>query len=198
MKIRRQIAYKVSIKDLLEGRYEKKEGLEPNYIVVGNKNVSRVNIMAVFIDKNDEGAIIDDGTGQIILRDLQNLGLLTNMEIGDAATIIGKGREFGNRKYIIPEIVRKVETTAWIEYRKKELSLSPKHEDIDEPIVEEEIGENIVTKVFNLIKQLDTGDGADYENIVKMAKHDSAENIIKGLIEDGEIFEPRPGKLKIL
>ena len=45
---------------------------------------------------------------------------------------------------------------------------------------------------------MDNGDGADTEDIITSANMDNTEDIIKSLLEEGEIFEVRPGKLKVL
>lgn len=52
--------------------------------------------------------------------------------------------------------------------------------------------------VYDLIKSLDQGDGASYEEVVKQADNDKAEKMINTLLQEGDIFEIRPGKLKVL
>ena len=42
--LKRQIAYKVKIKDLLIGEYVKKEGWEPSYILHNEKRITRIKI----------------------------------------------------------------------------------------------------------------------------------------------------------
>ena len=56
------------------------------------------------------------------------------------------------------------------------------------------IGEDI----FLLIKKLDKGDGVAVENIINNFNNDQTENIINQLLENGDIFEIKPGKLKVL
>ena len=50
--------------------------------------------------------------------------------------------------------------------------------------------------MYNIIKQADKGDGADITTI--MNEHADAEHLIQKLKEVGDIFEPQPGKLKVL
>ncbi|MCK5854229.1 MAG: hypothetical protein KAG56_03340, partial [Sulfurovaceae bacterium] len=63
--------------------------------------------------------------------------------------------------------------------------------------VEEEIIKNNIDpeEVIKQIKILDKGDGADYEDVLNKVKD---EKMIQMLLEDGEIFEIKPGKLKLL
>jgi hypothetical protein len=49
-----------------------------------------------------------------------------------------------------------------------------------------------------VIRRLDKGDGADITEVIKESKDENAEKIIKNLIKIGELFEIRPGKIKIL
>ena len=52
---RRQIAYKVKIGDLINGRYVREEGWQPNYIVIGDgRQVSRVNMIGIVVLKPAE------------------------------------------------------------------------------------------------------------------------------------------------
>ena len=51
---------------------------------------------------------------------------------------------------------------------------------------------------LKIIKNIDDGEGADFQDVVAMAKSENAEDILKNLIKNGDIFELRPGKLKVL
>jgi RPA family protein len=62
---------------------------------------------------------------------------------------------------------------------------------------EEKAGPTLPEKVCALIKEMDSGSGADFEGIVAKAGENS-EKIIKSLLMEGEIFEVSPGKLKVL
>jgi RPA family protein len=52
--------------------------------------------------------------------------------------------------------------------------------------------------VFEIIKELDDGDGASVEEIVERADIEDAESVVEKLIREGEIFKSSPGKVKIL
>lgn len=52
--------------------------------------------------------------------------------------------------------------------------------------------------VREIIKELDSGDGADIDEIVLKSEIDETEKIIDNLLRDGEIYEIRPGRVKLL
>jgi len=58
--------------------------------------------------------------------------------------------------------------------------------------------ENPKQKIYTLIKELDKGDGALFEEILEKAGQEDTEKIISQLLMEGEIFELGKGKLKVL
>jgi len=213
---KRQVAYKVRINDILKGEYVKEEGRwSPNYVKVGGKKVSRVDVMAVVVSKeslensNYQNVIIDDGSGKIAIRSFEENNNFDNVSIGDLVLVIGRPREYLNDKYIVSEILKKVENPLWVEVRKLELvndkvdagkhiSSETQEGVVKNEVVEEAIEEDTNTKIFNLIKEIDNGGGADTQDVITKSNVERAEDIIKQLLEQGEVFEIKPGKLKIL
>lgn|SRR3989338_4997187 len=206
---KRQVAYKTAISDILKADYVKEEGeWVPNYVKIGDKKVSRVNILAVVVGKqnientNYQGMLIDDGSGKISVRSFERSFDLLN--VGDFVLVIGRPREYFNEKYIVAEIARKMENPLWAELRKIEINkvacteeeLAPVQEDAQEatPFSSETINQ----KIFELIREIDSGSGADTQEVITKSKMESAEDIITGLLERGEVFEIKPGRLKIL
>lgn len=233
--IKRQTAYIVSLADILALPFVKSEKeFEPNYLLtIDNLKLSRVNIVGVVVDKEENNAssqiTFEDGTGTIILRGFEKDNLLKDVMIGDVLLIIGKPREFNRQKYLVPEIVKKITNNKWVEYRKIELAQSkkvfsstaisttpplssqtraketpPLNEELE--IVEEEIIDDHKNEeknspyytILSTIRTLDQGQGADIDLVVAQAAIQNAETIIKRLVEEGELFEIKPGKLKIL
>ncbi len=206
---KRQVAYKVKINDILSGPYIKEEGeWVPNYIVVGDKKVSRVNLMAVVVSKqnsentNYKNLTIDDGSGKISIRSFEENSNFDGIEIGDFVLVIGRPREYLNDKYIVSEILKKVDGALWAEVRKLELAnnagevaLKKDSVGVKEESIEEE---DTATKIFKLIKEVDSGSGADTQEVISKSNIDKAEQIITNLLEQGEVFEIKPGKLKVL
>ena len=205
-KFKRQIAFKVRIKDLVNGRYVKEEGWEPNYIITKQeKKISRINLIGIIVAKNDdintnyEGVILEDGSGKISIREFKENKVLKNVEIGNIVMVIGRPREYGTEKYIVPEIVKKIENEKWVALRKIELEIENSKEEKEE--VQEEIIEEkempLSQKIYTWIKEKDSGEGIEISELIK--KHgDGSEKIIKRFLVEGEIFEIKPGRIKVL
>jgi RPA family protein len=195
--IKRQAAIKTKINDILNGEYKKGQGLNPNYIITDYGKISRVNIIAVVISNDEEQNLygVDDGSGSI---NLKSFDKEFDVNIGDVVLVIGKPREWNSQKYILPEIIKKIEDKRWVEIRKKELErrkiISLKRKEFDE----EEFIESPYQRIIDIIKELDSGEGADFEEVVVKSKIADSQDLITGLLEQGEIFEVRPGRLKIL
>jgi len=56
------------------------------------------------------------------------------------------------------------------------------------------------TKVLSLIQQLDHGEGCDYLELLQTSGIEESvlDSVIEELLDDGECFEPRPGRIKKL
>jgi len=213
---KRQIACKVRISDLINGKYVKEEGWTPNYIITKQgKHVSRINLIGTVISKGNDGQgyqslIIDDGSGSISLRAFEKNEAINNTEIGDIIIVIGRPREYGPEKYIVPEIIKKINNNKWINVRKIEIDIEniktkkDKPEKEDEVIVEKISEEKNQTSagnhkaVYDAVKELDSGQGADIGEIIKKTGIKDADEIIKKFLREGEMFEISPGRIKIL
>ncbi len=210
---KRQVAYKIRIKDILDGKYVREEGdWVPNYIEIGNRKISRANIIATVVAKqplegtNYQSILVDDGSGKIIVRSFEENDSFKDIKIGDFVLIIGRPREYLNEKYIVAEIIKKIENPLWIEVRKLELEnkkeIHKKDENknkVEQIVTEEEtIQDDINSKIFRLIKEMDQGNGVEIDEVVSKSKVEKAEEIINKLLRAGEIFEIKPGKLKVL
>ena len=205
---RRQIAYKARIIDITEGRYVKASGWLPNYILTNDgRELSRVNIIGAVISKdvdlNNESIVLDDGTSSITARSFEKDDNLSKVKIGDVVLMIGRPREFGSEKYILPEIIKKIDNPKWIELRQlemlKEFGEFKKKEVVENVVKEKPDGSEIPSqKIYNLIKELDKGDGAEMEEIIAQSGISNVEEIISTLTKEGEVFQNRPGRIKIL
>lgn len=198
---KRQLACKIRISDIINANFEKSE-LYAGYLKINNSNVSRVSVIGTVVYKssqeNNTSTIIDDGTGKILLRSFENSHLFANIDVGDIILTIGRIREFNNEKYIIPEILKKTEL-GWFNVRKMELK------NIGVVVEDKEIEkndnikpQNMNDEIYLLIKTMDNGDGASIEDVISRSKAKDSENIINKLLESGDVFEIRPGRLKVL
>ncbi|MBI3027711.1 hypothetical protein HYY70_06395 [Candidatus Woesearchaeota archaeon] len=200
---KRQVAYKVRIVDILNNLFVK-DALSAGYAIINKINVLRVNIIATIVFKSEDlsyaNVVIDDGTGRLALRSFENKEIFSMVDVGDFVLVIGRIREFNNEKYITPEILRKVDNFQWIDVRRMEFEKVAEQEIFENTSkkLEQEIFENGNEEVYLLIKKLDNGDGAPIEELVKKCSNSKAEDIINKLLENGSIFEVKPGKLKVL
>ena len=215
---KRQIAVKVSISELLSGKYVREEGLMPNYIETADgKKISRVNIIGTVVFKFDEESlnyknfVIDDGSGKISVRSFEKNFDVEKLGIGDTIMIVGRPREFSNERYLLPEIIRNINNRLWVHIRKLELDIVNKAsygaKTASEPVyerqkaAEDEIGTPHLLDsdlVYNLIKKLDAGNGVLIDEVIEKSNLKNSGKLINNLLENGEIFEIKPGRVKVL
>jgi|TARA_B100001964_G_C14239094_1_gene604037 RPA family protein len=207
---KRQTAYKIRANAILDSKYIKTEGFEPNYLEVDGQEISRINIIGVIVEKSSQYSqgilAIDDGTGKISARVFENNVSLNNLAIGDIVLIIGRPREFSSEKYILIETIKKIDS-GWAKVRKLELKESivnskpPPNDDIiasnNEDSAEEVVATNSTNEIVKLIKELDKGNGVSVEDIPSKNIKD-IDKIIDMLLKEGDIFEIKPGRLKVL
>jgi len=234
--VKRQTAYKCSVKMILDGNYIQRPGWDPNYIQINGLHISRVNILAVALGKEGNSLTIDDGTGQTRVVFFNEQNKLEEINVGDVVLIIGRPREYDKKRFIVPEIIKVVEDKKWIEFRKLELAiqekdfpeknvssedainfkpLSKKIQEEKESLEEEEEGDspeiseaefeeghkfedNYASKIISSIRKLDKGDGANINEVISLSGLEQAEKYIVSLINEGEIFEIKTGRIKIL
>ena len=206
--IKRHTAYKQQIKTILESKYVQQHNLEPNYLEINNQKIMRLNIIGMVVAKQQNTLMIDDGSSSINVIMFNQEHNIIN--VGDTILIIGRPREHEEKRYVVIEILKKI-NKKWLEHRKKELNINnitkkdnqttkkqTKQEETKiEPIIIQET-ENQALKIINLIKKLDAGDGAPTQQIIKELNNKETEKQIQILINEGEIYEIKPGKLKIL
>jgi hypothetical protein len=194
---RRQTAIKVRISDLLNGEFVKKSGWEPSYVVTTLGNASRVNIIGYVVSADENSFMIDDSTGNIPVRIFEEN--LRKPEVGSLVLLIGRPRQFNEELYVAPEIIRLLEDKSWFELRRLELTGEPAPQQKSETVPAAAItDESPYEHVLNIIKSLDQGSGADYDAVLQAAKVKKPESVIHNLLEEGEVYEIRKGKLKVL
>ncbi len=203
----RQVAFKVSISNILNSNFEKDENLS-GYIRLNDKIISRVNLMVTVVVKSEQSQnyaslLVDDGTGKILLRNFENIDAFSKVDVGDFILIIGKLREFNGEKYILPEALKKLNNIEWINVRRLELKKINYVNDNTESKnknsnLAEEVFADTYDIIYSLIKNLDSGNGVFVDDVIKKSDIAETEKIITKLLESGNIFEVIPGKLKVL
>ena len=197
---KRHIAYKYRIGDLLVGN-PVIEADRFKFLEIDDKKVARVNIIANVTDKfTQEGEkkyatlTIDDASGQIRIKSFgDEIQKLAPFAQGDTIQVIGLLRTWNNELYLTPEIITKKDPS-YLLIRKLEIEATkPKKLDKNE-------ANQMRDSILNLIKQNDEKGGIDVESMKTELKTniETINQEIKKLLEDGMIYEPRPGKLRYL
>ncbi len=216
--VKRQTAYLCSIKQIVEGEYVRREGWEPNFIASSIGALSRVRLVGFVLELQGNQFVLDDGTGKMPMRVFDS-GVKFSFSVGDPLLVIGRPRVYGQEKYLLVEIAKKLPSASWLKYlseQRAELAkyvpeapkLSVKQEvaeqtvEEEQPVVEEMVVEksspNKAQILIDLIRELDPGDGALTSDILAKAGFSDAENKLQFLISEGEVFELRAGKVKVL
>jgi len=204
--LKRQIAYKIRVGDLLKGKpiIEQGEIARFKFLELGNKNIVRVNVVANIIDKyQTEGSenkksylslTIDDASGQMTVRAFgDDVKRFSEIAQGNTVLVIGTLRFFNNEIYISPEIIRDIDPR-YLLVRKLELDKEkPKTTNKEEILA-------IKDQIIEIIKNSEEQGGAETEKIILdlKASPDLINQEITKLLEEGLIYEPRPGKIRYL
>ena len=106
----------------------KEEGWTPNYILTDDgRRASRVNIICTVISKDDspenKSIVVDDGSANIQVRTFEDTDPFLGLELGNMIMLVGRPREYGTQRYVIPEIIKKINDPKVIQIRQKELEL---------------------------------------------------------------------------
>ncbi|MBU0894172.1 MAG: OB-fold nucleic acid binding domain-containing protein [Nanoarchaeota archaeon] len=201
---KRHIAYKLRIGDILIGK-PILDGERFSFVELGNKKIIRVNIIGNIVDKfESEGDkkysffMLDDGSGQIRLKvfgdDVDKFKYITQ---GLTVVVIGVLRYWNNELYINPEIVKE-QDTKYLLIRK--LEIEKEKEKNSDPLGKDQIIA-VKDKLLGTIKNAEEAGGIEIEKIIMNLREISPTIInqeIQKLLEEGIIFEPRPGKVRYL
>jgi hypothetical protein len=211
---KRETAYKLRIGEILNGTpiIEETKNEETGnkerfrFLEVAEKQIIRVNLIANVIDKfNSEGekkfatVTVDDATGQIRLKLFgEDISKFENLNQGDTILVIGLLRSYNNEVYISPEIIKKIDPR-YLLIRKLEIEKNQKNGQTNS----DEKGQvgSLREEIIQILQSSEDPGGIETEQIILKIKSSdpSAINseIIK-LLEDGVIFEPRPGRVRYL
>lgn len=201
---KRNIAYKFRIGDLLLAKpvFDMDKFI---FLELGDKKIMRVNIVGSIVDRYESQGdkkyiffTLDDGSGQIKLRAFgEDSAKFNGVQQGQAVLVIGTLRNFNNETYIIPEIIKET-IPRYLLVRKLELE---KERTQNTPTLQREQIVAIKDKILSLIKEKEDDGGIDSEELILKLREASPDIInqeIKKLLEEGIVFEPRPGKLRWL
>jgi len=201
---KRNVAYKLKVGDILMGK-PVMDGERFSFLELGNKRIVRVNVIGSIVDKYEsEGERkyiffkLDDGSGQISLKIFgDDIAKFKEVTQGLTVLVIGVLRHWNNETYIQPEIIKE-QNTKYLLVRKLELEKSPSAK---APVIEKSKIVAIKDSIISLIKEAEEEGGIEKEQLIIKLKDISPDIInqeIRKFLEEGIIFEPRPGKVRYL
>jgi len=201
---KRNVAYKLRVGDILMGK-PVMDGERFSFLELGNKRIVRVNVIGSIVDKYEsEGERkyiffkLDDGSGQISLKIFgDDIAKFKEVTQGLTVLVIGVLRHWNNETYIQPEIIKE-QNTKYLLVRKLELEKSPSAK---APVIEKSKIVAIKDSIISLIKEAEEEGGIEKEQLIIKLKDISPDIInqeIRKFLEEGIIFEPRPGKVRYL
>ena len=202
---KRNTAYKYRIGDILMAKpiFDNEKFL---FTELGDKKISRVNVVGNIIDRFDQEGekkflfmTLDDGSGQIKLKVFgDDTDRFKNVEQGQTVAVIGSVRNWNNETYIQPEGIS-LQDPKYLLVRK--LEIEKERKDTARPIESKEEMVAIKDQILDTIKEAENDGGIDTEQIILKFRNASPDVInqeINRLLEEGIIFEPRPGRLRYL
>ncbi len=201
---KRNIAFKLRIGDVLAGK-PIIEGDRFIFLELGGKNVVRINLIGNIIDKyGGEGEkkftiiTLDDGSGQIKAKVFgDDVKRLENANQGQTVLVIGVLRHFNNELYVSPEIVREMDSK-YLLVRK--IEVDKKKSKTAEPLPKDQIIA-VKDKILGAIKSAEDDGGIEMDKLIMALGNISPVIInqeVEKFLEEGIIFEPRPGKVRYL
>ncbi len=200
---KRNIAYKFRIGTILSG----KQNFEQERFIsseIEGKRVIRVNVVGSIVDKYEsEGEkkylslTLDDGSGQIKLKAFgDDVDKFKGITQGQTVIVIGVLRHWNDELYITPEIIKE-QDPRYLVIRKLELEKGAKEE--IETSTEPKIEGSLKEKLIDIIKNSESGGGVSMETLSsKLENSPDVNQEIQKLLEEGTIFEPRPGVVRWL
>jgi len=203
---KRNIAYKLKIGDILLGK-PVMDNERFSFLELGDRKIVRINIIGNIVDKYESDGErkyiffkLDDGSGQISLKVFgDDIAKFKEITQGLTVLVIGTLRHWNNETYIQPEIIKE-QNTKYLLVRKLELEKSGDSLKKALPMEKSKIVA-IKDSIINLIKDAEENGGIEKEQIILKLKETSPDIInqeIKKFLEEGIIFEPRPGKVRYL
>jgi len=201
---KRNVAYKLRIGDILSGT-PVIEGERFSFLELNGKKIIRINVIGNITDKYEsEGErryvffTLDDGSGQIKLKCFgDDADRFRNAVQGQTVLVVGVLRNFNNETYISPEIIKE-QDSKYLLIRK--LELEKEKSKTVKPLGKEQIVA-VKDKILEIIKGAEKDGGIEMDKIIMDLRDISPDVInseVKRLLEDGIVFEPRPGKIRWL
>ncbi len=177
------------------------------------EDFKRVYVVGTVIKIIDKGKYIDvivnNGIENFTIRIFENeLFNFPSLEEGQSILVLGKVKEFRGKKYIHPDFLVVIEPEVEIllkipiikKYLSRGIKIETREKREEDKTVEKRKVVDIRKAVLEILEREDRGEGVDinvlYEKID--ANPEEIERVVEELKLYGFIYEPQPGKLKIL
>lgn len=201
---KRHIAFKFRVGDLLAGK-PMFDGERFTFLELGDKKIVRVNLIGNIVDKFDsEGErkysffTVDDGSGQIKLKCFgDDCDRFRSFSQGQTVVVIGVLRNWNNETYIAPEVIKE-QDVKYLLVRKMEIERE-RSKKVD--ILGRDKIVAVKDKILSAIKSAEEDGGIETDKIIMTLRDISPVIInqeIQKFLEEGIVFEPRPGKVRYL
>jgi RecG-like helicase len=201
---KRHTAFKLRVGDILMGK-PVMNGDRFSFLELGNKNIVRVNVVGNIVDKYESSSeskyvnlTLDDGSGQIKIKTFgEDSDRFSRFSQGQTVVIIGTLRFWNNELYIAPELIKE-QDPRYLLVRKLELE-KEKSKNKD-PLGRDEIIA-VKDRILRAIKNAEEEGGIEKDLLIMNLKDISPHIInqeVQKMLEEGIIFEPRPGKVRYL
>ncbi|MEK6918226.1 MAG: OB-fold nucleic acid binding domain-containing protein [Nanoarchaeota archaeon] len=202
---KRHTAYKLRVGNIILGK-PVMDGERFSFLELGSKKIVRVNIIGNIVDKY-EGAgeskyltfTLDDGSGQTRLKTFgDDTSRFINFMQGQTVVVIGTLRFWNNELYISPEIIKE-QDPKYLLIRKLELE-KENSKNVKDVLGREEIIA-VKDRILREIKNYEEEGGIERDKLIMNLKDITPviiEDEVQKFLEEGIIFEPRPGKVRYL
>ncbi len=201
---KRHIAFKLRIGEILMGK-PILNGDRFSFLELGSKKIVRVNAIGNIVDRYEStgeskylNLTLDDGSGQIHLKSFgDDVEKFQNAVQGQTVIVIGVLRFWNNELYIAPEILKETDPR-YLLIRKLEIE-KEKSKNAD-PLGKEQMVA-IKDRILGAIKNSEEEGGIEKDKLIMGLKDVSPAIItqeIQKFLEEGIVFEPRPGKVRYL
>jgi len=197
--------------DILEGIYDEnskslitKSGIESKrFCIVGYVVLKREREKFVSL-------FLNDGTGTIEVR-IFDKEILSDIDLEKPLLVLGRISEFKGKKYIILDFFNNINEYIFNYLRVKaikrlikkgikfEKEISIEKEEFERKEVYD--ASKIRKEIIRVLREMDEGKGVEIEKIYEALEYidkKKIDEILKELIMNGEIYEPYPGRLKLL
>ena len=173
------------IAQLTSGKFVESENSSGILILESDQPIRRCRLFGIVVSTGD--LVIDDGTGSILIRSFEKT---FPFEVGTIVLAIGRPRVYNGQCYLLGEIVKPIDPK-WAEIARRQ------HPYNSPPPQNQQTPSSPETSAVDIVRTLDSGDGADYQEVLTKLGT-KGEELIVHLLAMGELFETRPGRLKVL